>query len=132
MSETHAKLIKFISAFLGAVGAAICIVLALTVVSETLAKVLLLLLAAVFLLLVYPLYKVGSLMEELAEQNKKLSLLASRLSKISKTVDSASKYSPMNKNGARPVTTDTSSFIPVEAAERTLRYTNMETICVPG
>ena len=83
MSETHAKLIKFISAFLGAVGAAICIVLALTVVSETLAKVLLLLLAAVFLLLVYPLYKVGSLMEELAEQNKKLSLLASRLSKIS-------------------------------------------------
>ncbi len=56
MSETHAKFIKFLSAFLGAIGAAVCIILALTVVSETSAKVLLLVLAAVFLRIVYPMY----------------------------------------------------------------------------
>lgn len=130
MSETHAKFIKFLSAFLGAIGAAVCIILALTVVSETSAKVLLLVLAAVFLLIVYPMYKVGSLMEELAEQNKKLTLLANRQAKLLKTVDSSSKYSPMNKNAPKSASTDTSAFTPVEA-ERTLKYTNMETISVP-
>jgi membrane protein YdbS with pleckstrin-like domain len=95
MSENHASFIKFLSAFLGAVGAAVCAVMAFVIASELLAKVLLLLLAAVFLLIVYPLYKIGSMMEELAEQNKKLSMLATRQAKLLKTVDSSGKYSPM-------------------------------------
>ncbi len=97
MSETHAKFIQILSAFLGAAGAVICVVMAFAVASGTLAKILFLLLAAVFLLMVYPLYKIGNIARALAEQNKRLSVLATRQAKLLKEAESE-KYTPAHKN----------------------------------
>ena len=129
MSENQASFIKFLSAFLGALGTAVCVVMAVVIATELLAKVLLFLLAAVFLLIIYPIYKLGCMMEEIAEQNKKISMLATRQAKLLKTVDSSGKYSPVNKNASRAPSAGYSSFIP-EAAERNLPHASAETISV--
>jgi len=67
MSEQQAKFIKVISFIGGFLGAAICVCLGLKTVETNLAAaVLLLILATVFLILVYPLYQIGKIVEALS------------------------------------------------------------------
>ncbi len=134
MSANHAKLIKFLSLILGAAGAVICAVAAFTVASETLAKVLMLLLAAVFLLMIYPLYKIGSAFEEIAEQNKKLTQLSNRQARLLKLADSSNKYSPFHNTSIRRRTDETSAFSASSTEQRRIvsENPNTETISIPA
>ncbi len=132
MSENHAKLIKLISAVLGAAGAVICTVMAFAAAEETLAKVLFLLLAAVFLALIYPLFQLGNLVQELHEQSKKLSLLATRQSKLVKTMDSTGRYAPAQKTAPKVPTGETTAYMAFELAKANKAADpGMETISVP-
>ncbi len=123
MSENHAKILQFMSAFLGAAGAVVCAVMAFADATETLPRVLWLLLAAVFLLLIYPLCKIGSMMEDLVEQNKKLSLLATRQSKLLKSVE-ATRYAPTQRNMNKVPAGETTAYMAYDA-ERAIRETGV-------
>lgn len=124
MSDNQAKAIKFMAVLGGLVGAAVCVAMAFAGTETVTAMVLWLLLAAVCLVLIYPLYQIGNLTEALGSHEEKLKILANRQSKIAKSAsDMVSKYSPMSKNIARSGKTPTgaSASIP-NAAERTIHY----------
>ncbi len=125
MSGNQAKAIKFIAVLAGLLGAAACAAMAFAGTETVTAKIIWLLLAAVCLILIYPLYQIGNLAEGFGVQEEKLKILANRQSKIAKSAsDAVSKYSPMSKNMARgggKAPTGASVSIP-NAAERTIHY----------
>lgn len=124
MSGNQAKAVKFIAVLGGVLGAAVCAAMAFTGTDHITAKILWLLLAVIFLILMYPLYQIGNLAERLSSQEEKLKILANRQSKLSKSAsDAVNKYSPMSKNpvGRGKSPTGASVSIP-NAAERTIHY----------
>ena len=124
MSDNQAKAIKFMAVLGGLVGAAVCVAMAFAGTETVTAMVLWLLLAAVCLVLIYPLYQIGNLTEALGSHEEKLKILANRQSKIAKSAsDMVSKYSPMSKNIARSGKTPTGASVSIpNAAERTIHY----------
>ena len=124
MSDNQAKAIKFMAVPGGLVGAAVCVAMAFAGTETVTAMVLWLLLAAVCLVLIYPLYQIGNLTEALGSHEEKLKILANRQSKIAKSAsDMVSKYSPMSKNIARSGKTPTGASVSIpNAAERTIHY----------
>lgn len=135
MFGNRAKAIKFIAVLSGILGCAGCVAMAFAGTETATAKVLWLLFAAVCLMLIYPLYQIGDLMEGFGTQEEKLKILANRQSKIAKSAsDMVSKYSPMSKNlsrGKSPTGASASVSIP-NAAEKTIHYEaiNQEDIVV--
>ena len=118
MSEQQATFIKVLSFIGGFFGAAICVCLGLkTVETDIVMTVLLLLLAAVFLLLIYPLYQIGKLGDALTEQSKKIRVLAKKQAKQKKEENSVSQYSPLNKH-AEPA----ESAVMPRAEEKTVLF----------
>ena len=127
MSGNQAKAVKFIAVLGGVLGAAVCAAMAFTGADHITAKILWLLLAVIFLLLMYPLYQVGNLAERVGSQEEKLKILANRQSKLSKSAsDAVNKYSPMSKSpsGRGKSPTGASVSIP-NAAERTIHYLSL-------
>ena len=95
MSEKKANFIKFISFIGGFLGAAICVCLGLkTMETDMVTSVLLFLLSAVFLILIYPLYQIGKLGNEVNEQSKKIRVLAKKQTKQKHTVRKSCSFHP--------------------------------------
>lgn len=88
--------IKFLSVLVGVLGAAACSLMAFLTEATLIAQILWLLLAIVCLILIFPLYHVGTILESLNAQDEKLRLLATRQAKISKS-ESVDRFSPLTK-----------------------------------
>ena len=102
MSEQQATLIKVLSFIGGFFGAAICVCLGLkTLETDIINAVLLLLLAVVFLMMIYPLYQIGKLGNVLEEQGKKIRVIAKKQAKQKKSEETINQYSPFNKNSQK-------------------------------
>ena len=70
------KIVKWISLGGCVFGAVVCVVMAFAAAQGVTAKVMWLLFAAVFLILTFPLYQIGNIMEALLIHDDKLRLLA--------------------------------------------------------
>ena len=102
MSKFLGKKIKVIAVIIGAVGAVACLVMAflsLSNYSDYAGLFSWIFLAIAFLLLMLPMFVIGSMIIELNEQREKIQLLSDKLAKVSKTVmhESIDKYSPSGK-----------------------------------
>ncbi len=99
MSEQQANFIKAISFIGGFFGAAICVYLGLkTVETNLVLSILLLILATVFLMLIYPLFQIGKLVDELAEQDETIRTLEKELAEAQSNTNTVNQYSPLNTN----------------------------------
>lgn len=130
MSDNPAKLLKFISVLGGILGVIVCAAMAFLAAEEIVAKVLWLLLAAVFVLLIYPLFQLGAALERIHAQDEKLKLLANRQAKFLKgSSDAVSRYSPSAKAPRKSTGTgDASASVSIpNAGERTLHYETINT-----
>ena len=117
MSEKKANFIKFISFMGGFLGAAICVCLGLkTMETDMAVSVLLFLLAAVFLILIYPLFQIGKLGNELNEQSKKIRALAKKQTKQKKSAPSAGNQPSVNKYPEKTEEEKTVSSAPIAPA----------------
>ena len=119
MNEYSAKHIKLITMIAGIIGAVICLVMAFADAEGILAKIMWCLLGLVFLVLIYPISKIGDLLERSVKQEHELKRLSSRQAKLSSGV---SQYSPFNKTPSAPSTasqrTVTSAAISIPAKDR--------------
>lgn len=122
MSEQQATFLKIISFLSGFLGAAICVCLGLrSFETDFIGSVLLFLLAAVFLIFIYPLYQIGKLGNTVNDQSKKIRVLAKKQNKAKKEEDSVNQYSPLNKPQQEATETQTTvAEIPGETEKTVL------------
>lgn len=101
MSEKQANFIKTISFIGGLLGAAICVYLGLkTIETNLIISILLLILATVFLMLIYPLFQIGKLVDDLADQDETIRTLEKELSESQNQVLTINQPSSIEQNSA--------------------------------
>lgn len=121
MSKDLGKKIKILAIIIGAVAALACLVMAFLNINQKdfTALFVWIFLAIIFVLLIWPLYAVGTMIIDLAEQREKTQNLTDRLNKVSRTVSNdspADRFSPSGRikiqklpqTQARTVTRNTS------------------------
>ena len=102
MSKKVGKIIQILSIVVGCMGAAASVIMAFSNVNnrDYLVLVAWIILAVMFIIAIYPLSAIGSLIYDIAEQREKVQLLSDKLKKYSKTVSNespADKFSPSGR-----------------------------------